>query len=444
MVAPFEANDEFCKGQEGGDEMSETRSVPFRVSPSYKQLRTSKVVQIYRREWFQKIREKAKQGIPFGICNVDECEEIFTAFGMPVVTVQWWAGIIAAKRLSEYYFNKMSEKGYDMDHYNSLGLACTMDNNPEIAPYGGLPKPAIIIGSTELDQALTIKEIWAREYGCPCFPLEAGGYVISPTLWWEKIRDHWDELIDPKLLDFRVEQYKELIRFIEITTGLRFSLVKLNEVMELVNEQEDYWRKARDLIAITVPCPVTLPDQLVIYGAQWYRGTTEGRDHIKMFYEEVKERVEQSEAAYPGEKIRLMWLSAGLWSNTDFYHYFEEKYGATFVASVYTSTAADGYARTILNNDPLRALAGRNIMMRGSTTDWLVKEAKAHKCDGAVGQSAGNGTRLSSNGLAFEKAGIPTVEIPGNNVDSRTWDDAKSRNIVSNFIETRILPNKHI
>ena len=156
-----------------------------------------------------------------------------------------------------------------------------------------------------------------------------------------------------------------------------------------------------------------------------------------MFFEEVKERVDKGEAAYPKEKLRLMWMGPGLWSNTAFYQYFEEKYGAVFVCSIYTSIAADFYARTTHNNDPLRTVAGRHILLGAYGPEWLVKEAKLHKCNGVIG--FGSGSPSSIGMRFFEEAGIPAVEIPGHNVDARQWRDEEVKSIVSDFIETRLL-----
>jgi len=39
----------------------------------------------------------------------------------------------------------------------------------------------------------------------------------------------------------------------------------------------------------------------------------------------------------------------------------------------------------------------------------------------------------------FEHAGIPVVSIPCDNVDARAWDEEKIRDLVSRFIEERIL-----
>ncbi|MFC1820979.1 2-hydroxyacyl-CoA dehydratase, partial [Thermodesulfobacteriota bacterium] len=91
----------------------------------------------------------------------------------------------------------------------------------------------------------------------------------------------------------------------------------------------------------------SLPDQTSVYPIQWHRGTQAGLDVTRMFYEEVKEKVARGEGACQDEKLRLMWIGVGLWSNTAFYQHFEEKYGAVFNCSMYLSIAADGYQRAI-------------------------------------------------------------------------------------------------
>ncbi|MFC1820790.1 2-hydroxyacyl-CoA dehydratase [Thermodesulfobacteriota bacterium] len=416
--------------------MNEAKS----AQPSTKRLKSIAALKEHQRKWWQETHERLRQGEPYGICMADDAEDIFIAFDIPIIVIPWWSAVISAKQMSEYYGNVLAKHGYDMNPYGSLGLGVTLDNDPEKAPWGGLPKPAVIVGSCLSDYALRITEIWARAYDCPCFPLEISYCLPTkpyPHRWWERIRDHWDEVIEPHKIDMRIEEMKGLIRFLEVKTGRRFSPAKLAEVMDLANEEEDYWAKARDLIAKTSPCPVTLRDQLSMYPAQWFRGTPEGRDIIKMFYEEVKERVEKGIASYPDEKYRMMWVGVGLWTNTGFFSYFEEEYGVTFVASIYTSIAADGYARSVLNNDPMRALASRFAWLGVMETEWMVKIAQLHNCDGVVAFE--NGPRTSIASKYFEKAGIPACEIPGNNVDARQWDDAKIRSIMKNFIETRIL-----
>ncbi|MFC1867275.1 2-hydroxyacyl-CoA dehydratase subunit D [Thermodesulfobacteriota bacterium] len=421
-----------------------TESADWQAQKSKKQLKSSAAVRAFQKEWVRRTRERIDAGEPFGMCNAGEAEEIFLIMDIPVLVKQWWSGLIAAKQLSPYYFDLLDEKGYDICRYCSLGLGCTMDRNPERSPWGGLPKPTVIIGGvlagTDCDAGQRINELWAREDDAYLYPLDVTARTGRYHRWWESIKDNWNEIIEPHRLDLRVEELKALIRFLEITTGKTFSMARFREVMDLVNEQSGYFRKARDLIADTVPAPVSLPDQVSVYPAQWHRGTKAGLDLAKMFYKEVKERVENGEAACPNEKLRLMWLGVGLWHNTAFYQYFEEKYGAVFTCSVYLAAAAEGYPRNVLD-DPLRALASRHLFIGIGDSEWYVKEAKLNRVNGVV-QLVSKNCRESVvtplQRMAFENAGIPVLPIYADNVDARAWDDEQIKSQVSDFIETRI------
>ena len=411
---------------------------------SVKQLKSAIEATAHQKAWFSQIRERIKDE-PFAIAQATAPHEIFLAMDIPVVVTQWWAAIIAAKRLSPLYLDLLAARGYrnlgGASYDGALPLACTMDHNPERAPWGGLPKPVVLVAELANNNVPKIFELWAREYGTYLFAYEKTLPTKYYPGWWERIRSHWDEMIEPYRLDLRVEEYKALVRFLELTTGKTFSQNKFVELMELENKQEDYFRMSRDLIAQTVPCPVSVPDQVAaVMPLQWHRGTQWAVDQARTFYEEVKERVNNGVAACPNEKIRLMWLGAGLWHNTAFYQHFEEKYGAVFVYSGYLSMAADVFARDLLG-DPLRALAGRHILFGGGD-DWQVKEARLHKIDGLVmmeseGGSLGTGHYFTQK--AFEDAGIPVLSIKAENVDSRKWDDAKITAEVSDFIEKSLL-----
>ncbi len=429
--------------------MGEERSVNDQGGRTVKQLRSAIEAAAYQREWFRTTRQRLSDGEPFALANADTPHEIFLAMDIPVVMTQWWSAIIAAKRLSSEYFNLMNEKGYQRNlcRYCSLPLACAMDPHPEHAPWGGLPRPTVLLARLTCDAQTKIFERLAREYHATFFPLEFSAPTSSYPRWWEKIKDHWDEVIEPHRLDLMVEELKALIRFLEVTTGKTFSHTKFIEVMELVNQQEEYFRKTRDLIAETVPCPVSLPDQIAsTMNPQWHRGTQWGLNQAKMFYEEVKERVDKGEAVCKNEKIRLMWIGPGLWHNTAFYQHFEEKYGAVFVCSIYLSLAADGYARNYVYN-PLRALASRHVTITEFIyhRDWLVKEAILHKVRGAVMIVAKSCIRPVGGGVgnmftirAFEAAGIPVLPIYSDVVDAREWKDEEIKFQVSKFIEEKL------
>ena len=67
---------------------------------------------------------------------------------------------------------------------------------------------------------------------------------------------------------------------------------------------------------------------------------------------------------------------------------------------------------------------------------WAVWEAKRHRVDGGLGLGGWWGNRIIN--VALEEAGIPVMEWDVDPVDANTWDEAKFRQLVSAFIETRV------
>ncbi len=429
--------------------MSESKNVNDQIKTgapgNVKQLKVATISAKYQKDWFKSTQERLAVGEPFCLANADAPHEIFLAMDdIPVVMTQWWSAIISAKQMSAYYFDGMNEKGYQKNlcRYCALPLACAMDHNPERAPWGGLPNPTVLLAQLSCDIQTKIFERLAREYNCKFFPMEYPAPAPSYPRWWETLETRWEEIVGTQALDLRVEELKALIRYLEITTGRAFNHKKFVEIMELENQQEEYFKKIRNLLSMTRPSPVGLPDQLAAtMNLQWHRGTRWGVDHARMFYEEVKEKVDKGDAVCKDEKVRLMWIGRGLWHNTGFYRYFEERYGAVFTNSMYLSIAADGYIREY-RGDPLRALASRHLYMGYWLRDpaWQLNEAKRFGVHGAVMIVASNCIDSVGNmfiKMALEKAGVPVLPIYADVVDAREWDDEGIKIQVSQFIEER-------
>ncbi len=52
------------------------------------------------------------------------------------------------------------------------------------------------------------------------------------------------------------------------------------------------------------------------------------------------------------ERLRLMWIGAGLWHDTAFYQALEERLGAVFVWSMYLPFAGPQYIRDLQGQAP--------------------------------------------------------------------------------------------
>jgi benzoyl-CoA reductase/2-hydroxyglutaryl-CoA dehydratase subunit BcrC/BadD/HgdB len=415
----------------------------------------------YNREWFQQVKRRVEAGEPLAFVNADVPTEIFKAMDIPVVVNQWWAAVVAAKQKSADYLGRLNAEGYreSLCKYCSLAYASTLETDPAEAPWGGLPKPTVVVSSNDCNSQNKIFELWGKKFDVPVFALDRAA-PRAPKLdgWLDKLRGGWDEVFGAEVVDFMTEQYRELIAFLEEHTGRRFDPQRLREVLSLVNEQEDYYRRTRDLIAVTRPAPLNVADQMpATMIPQWHRGTPWGRDRAMLFFEETEAKVNAGIGAAPNENVRLMWLGTGLWYNLGFYEYFEKRYGAVFVWSIYLAIAADAYPTdpSRPDEDPLRTLAGRMTKIYAMlntapfNVEWFKAEAKRAGIDGVVSLTGGTEDDCRETfgqhylvRRAFEDAGIPILRLGVDNADARSWDDEAIRARVGAFIEQDILARR--
>jgi hypothetical protein len=391
-------------------------------------LQSVNAIRAHQRDWLASARERALHGEPFVICNSDELEEILAVFDIPVLVINYWNFLITAQRKAGHYTAVLEQRGYTGPHFFGLGLGTTID--PEHAPWGGLPKPALIIGSTRHESELKVTELWAREFGCPCYPLDfnfASPHRRLPGVdWWARIRDGWEDLVDPARLALRIDENKALINYLEMLTGRSFSFQKLRRVMELVNEQMSYMKRARDLIAAARPCPATLRDQMSAYQTNWHRGTEQGLELAQAYCAEVKQRVDDGRAAYPNERLRLLYWTMA--QEPDFHAYLQQEFGAVIVGAPY-GAMPETYARTVYDGDALRALSARHIFLFDmQSPTWMLSEARRYGVDAVIGVEDPS-PYPSVFRQACEAAGTPYVAVP------RVTADEEVLALLAQFVE---------
>jgi benzoyl-CoA reductase subunit B len=380
--------------------------------------------------------------------------EIFHTMDIPVISLPWYSAVIAAKRLSPYYFDLMDRLGYHdgLPRYGSLPFMTTLDGDRERAPYGGLPTPMMILERLRGDVGQKIGEKWSKAFGgVPLVTLDSSSLVELREGWHTRAQHGWEELYEPHRLDFQVEQLRDLIAVAEALSHRSFDMAEFRAVMHRVNQAGELVDRAKRLIARTRPAPIALPEQLTnIMAATWERGSQWAVDHLTAYCEELEDRAAKGVAACPNEKIRLLWVNNGLWFNTSFYRAFEEKYGAVFVWSMYSNFFSDGYRKYFgPGDDPLRALAARHISMNeqlhlpGWMSEWIIDQAREYQCDAAV-MLVPIGDRMSAFGtklcaMSLEQAGIPTLTLTASMVDARLWDNDAMIAKVETFLEDRVI-----
>ena len=406
----------------------------------------------YNRSWFVDVQRQVAEGQPFAYVNVDVPTEIFKAMGIPVVVNQWWSSICASKGRGPDYLNAIVENGYrkGLCSYCSMVLGSVLAED-EAKPWGGLPKPTILVTSNQCGSIRKVFEIWGEREGIPVVVVDHAildNPVRKPIV---AMRTDWEEMLGARQIDFVAAQYRALIARLEKQTGRTFDQAKFEEVMRLVNEQEEYYGRTRDLIAKTYPAPMnvleTMPATMI---PQWHRGHQWGVDRAKLFYEECEQRVADGVASCPDERHRLAWIGRGLWHDLPFYRRFEQELGAVFVWSVYLAIASDGYPR--YGGDPLRALAARMLGIFALVgdgpfvADWFVEEFRRAGITGVVRMGDDRGACKPMFGKGYliddllEENGFPVLTISGDAVDPRFWDGDALNAQITDFVRTRLTP----
>jgi hypothetical protein len=404
----------------------------------------------YQKQYVADLRRRVvDDGEPFAIVQADTPHEIFPAMDIPIITNQWWSAYISAKQLSGRYFEVLAERGYPGNgcKYCSLGLACTLANDPATAPWGGLPTPTVLVARLTCDCIQHVFGQWAEALGSEFFPLEAPAWPKKDPQWFAHSRSDWRAVYDPDRIALLVAEMRDLIGLLEQRTGRRFDEARLHHLMERVNEQEDYLWQAAQAIGETRPCPVSIAEQMPnTMIPQWHRGSDWAVAHARRFRDEVLDRIGQGLGASTNERIRLMWIGAGLWHDPGFYQALEERLGAVFVWSMYLPFSGAQYIRET-QGDPMSALASRICSMNEVLhlppwmNEWMVSEAGRCGIDAAVqllppdNRLSQSGTRLTA--LSLEAAGVPVLTIDADMVDARNWDHDRMVGLVAQFLHDR-------
>ncbi|GGB24619.1 hypothetical protein GCM10011492_13240 [Flexivirga endophytica] len=404
-------------------------------------LESARVALDHQKEWFAGLRDQVAGGAPLALVNADAPQELFRAAEVPYVVNQWWASIISAKRLSGRYLGALRDRGLpdDDQQYNALPLAEALTGGDD-RPWGGLPQPSLVLVERTGDSLHRMFQLWQSELGVPVHVLESAAAEQVPINWWDLMSWQWEQAVGADRLDLLERELGMVADLIETVTGRPVSLEALATVMRLSNEQAEWNRRTRNLIATAPRCPVRVSDTIpAVMIPQWHRGTQWAVDAAHRLHDEVRDLVETGTAVVPDERRRLMWIGRGLWFDMDFYRRFEESHGAVFVWSMYLALAADAYAR--YGGRPMRALAARFAAFRDQmytppwSVEWYVDQARRHRVDGVVHLVSADSRSSWFTTHALRRAGVPVFEIHADNADSRSLDAEELRRRIGTWID---------
>jgi hypothetical protein len=417
-----------------------------------KQLEATKAAAAFQKQWFADLRRRVfDERQPYALVQADVPFELFDLAGIPAVSNQWWAAIVAARRQAAAYLAAMDADGNHsgLCRYCSLGYASTRYRGVQEPPWGGLPAPRLFCARLTCDCIHRVFSLWAEAFGSDVFEIDHPGACDLPPRWWELGRHRWRELVEPHRLALMTATLERLAERLVSIGGQAIERDALRQRLENVNRQEETFDAIRRMVASAAEAPVRMTEQIAnTMATQWVRGTEWALAHARAFHDEVRQRVEAGIAACPGERARLMWVGAGLWHDTDFYAAFEASHRAVFVWSMYLAFGPDGYIRYGLD-DPMAALASRTVGFNEYlhnppwAAEWIVEQARTHRIDGALVLRPASMKPAATGRLfierALEDAGVPVLPITGDVVDPRGWDPGAVRDAVRKFLDTRVI-----
>lgn len=392
----------------------------------------------YQRDWAQGLRARLAAGEAYAFANADTPLEVFHALGMPVLVNQWYSSVIAAKKLSALHLDGSEAAGFHarLAKYSALPLFAALDGRSDRQPWGGLPSPGLLVARASADDHPLIFAEWARLTGAPLAVLSAPGHPAPRPDWWAPLREDWEAEVGTARLDLMAAEIGDLTALAERVAGRRTTEGALARLMARIEAQERIFEDCAAMIAAAPRLPLRISEAIPnVMIPQWHRGSDWALAHAARFREALGARIAAGVSVVADERVRMMWIGAGLWFDTGFYAAFEDQ-GAVFAWSMYLPFAADGYLRRD-HGDPLRALAARVIDLNEHLHQppwagaWHLREAQRNRIDLAViivpatDRPSGYGTRFIAR--ALEEAGIATVLLDADMVDPRGWDGARAR-----------------
>ena len=328
----------------------------------------------------------------------------------------------------------MEAAGYHahLSRYSSLPLIAALEGDRERQPWGGLPPPGLLCARQSSDEHQRIFQLWSEATGAPLHLISAPAVPDPQPNWWEAAREDWEAFHGSDRLDLMVAEFRELIAALEALTGRTWNEAAFADYMARIDQQERIFEDAAHLIATAPKLPMGISEQMPnVMIPQWHRGSDWAISHAEAFRAEIAERIATETWVAPNERIRMMWIGAGLWFDAGFYRAFEESHGAVTAWSMYLPFAADGYIRAD-HGDPLRTLAARVSSMNEQLhqppwiNEWMVHQAKRFRIDVALmlipehDRFSGTGSLFAKR--ALEAAGVRVIEIWSDMVDARDWD----------------------
>jgi benzoyl-CoA reductase/2-hydroxyglutaryl-CoA dehydratase subunit BcrC/BadD/HgdB len=384
-------------------------------------------------------------------------EEILRAMDIVPAWVESFSGICAAKRDAERFLQKAEVENLSRSlcTYATCNLGFDIWRQelsgeiPPDAPWGGVGKPDMIIGSGQQLCDPRFKWPQATQHYLQSVPVFIGGMYYPP---WDPKVDHKEQ--EKLYVKYTTEELREQVKFCERHTGKKMNWDRLSEIVDLTDRTWDLFIETYELRK-AIPTPMDTGDAMnTMVPFAFNLGTQEAYDFYQALNAELHQKIAEKKGVAENEKYRLAW-GAGLpsWFALADFQYFNDK-GVVFPVEV-TYRNAERIDRLELpkTSDPLEHCAWRRVRF---WTHWYDKARKRpgslpkveriieyieeYKCDGVVFHSAFScrswhaGIMQQAEVLRKVYGDIPALIMEGDIVDITAYNEADTHHRIDTFI----------
>ncbi len=396
------------------------------------------------KNWFEGLSQSAERGDKVAYAFViPSAFELLRSFDIQVIALPEVQALQSAvKKVGQEYLIKSEELGYSLDVCGYVKIDVGMMHMDMQHPLGKIPRPDLVVCPTLCNTYIKWAEIWKERFGVPVLLLDQPSRIINTDSYWGSATFESDRR-------FMMSQLEDLIEVCERITGKKFDQDKLAEYEDQWNRVSDLWMEIRDYNKRIPAVFDAFGDGLYYMGGiQACRGSAEAIPFMESVKQELQERVELGIYPVEEERFRMFIDLAPCWSKLRSFIGLFKRWDVLFVYGTYMSMLVEPEFRYDLSR-PLDSLAESMIYFStpksvmnlfsnrlGQTID-LCKE---YSIDGVV-LHAIKSCRAISGGIVDEReflqrAGIPTLFLDSDLVDSRYFSEAQMRNRVDAFFET--------
>jgi benzoyl-CoA reductase/2-hydroxyglutaryl-CoA dehydratase subunit BcrC/BadD/HgdB len=386
-------------------------------------------------DYFYELDAAAKSGEKkIAWCTSVGPAEILRSLGFLVHFPENHGAMLGATRMATDLIPEANAIGYSPDicSYLTADVGAFLKGISPLAKafkgIDGVPKPDVLVYNT--NQCRDVQDwfaFYAKEFRVPLLGIHTHRNVGK---------------VNESHITSIAKQMEALIAPLEKIAERDFDMDELKRVLSLSRECSNLWKEVLDTAA-SRPSPLTFFDGTIHMGpAVVLRGTQQAVDYYRLLLAELKERIDQGEAAVADEKYRIYWEGMPVWGRLRNHSELFSGLHANVLASTYcNSWIFSAFDPENPFYSMAKAYTELFIVRSDVAKERYIKDMlEFFKVDGIIYHDAktcpnNSNCRYGMPQRLEEKTGIPSLTINGDLNDMRLVSDEQTKTNVEAFIE---------